>query len=235
MLGGDVPLQWRFDGRIDAASIVVLAHGAGTDMYAPILESMTSALNAHDIGVFRFNQRYQTMGRRAPDRPAVLWATTLAAVEVAADHTDRETASLIVGGRSMGGRYMSMIAAGDDEHPPVPVAGLLLAGYPLYPPGKPDKVRADHFPRITCPTLIIQGTRDTMATPEALLVASEMMGGSVELCWLPDADHGFKPRKSSGYSPEDCALMASDASVEWVQRVAALTAESPEATPPANP
>ncbi|MCB9389152.1 MAG: dienelactone hydrolase family protein [Acidimicrobiia bacterium] len=147
----------------------------------------------------------------------MLWATTQSAVKVAADYTARDTGKLIVGGRSMGGRYMSMVAAGDEEHAPTPVAGLLLAGYPLYPPGKPDNVRDAHFAAITCPTLFIQGTRDPMGSVDALTAAATGISGTVAWCWLPDADHGFKPRKSSGRSQSDCFVMAGDAAATWVQ------------------
>lgn len=108
--------------------------------------------------------RYRKEGRKAPDRAPKLMA---AIREQLANLPDDEP--LVMGGRSMGGRMCSMIAAGVDEQPPPPnLAGLVLISYPLHPPGKPDNLRVEHLPDIVVPTLFISGAKDTFGTPDEI-------------------------------------------------------------------
>ncbi|MGZ4797245.1 MAG: alpha/beta family hydrolase, partial [Acidimicrobiia bacterium] len=113
---------------------VVLAHGAGADMYADTLTTVTSALSAAGVPSLRFQYPYRTAGKRAPDRPAVLMEATRSAIAELARRTKLPVERLVIGGRSMGGRYCSLVAADPDE--PVPCLGLLLLGYPLHAAGK---------------------------------------------------------------------------------------------------
>ena len=196
---------------------VLLAHGAGTDLDAAPLRAVADALAAAKIPSLRFNFPYRDAGRNAPDRPAVLLDATRAAVTELARRTKLPVPQLVIGGRSMGGRYCSLVAGAEED--PVPVRGLLLLGYPLHAAGKPENVRDDHFRRLTVPTLFMSGTRDSLAAQPDLKRSARKVKGKVSWCWLDSADHGFKPLKSSGRTLDDTLATAAEASVAWVQQL----------------
>jgi len=196
---------------------VLLAHGAGTDLDAAPLRAVADALAAATIPSLRFNYPYRDAGRNAPDRPAVLLDATRAAVAELARRTKLAVPQLVIGGRSMGGRYCSLVAGAEED--PVPVRGLLLLGYPLHAAGKPEKVRDDHFRRLTLPTLFVSGTRDSLAAQPDLRRSARKVKGKVSWCWLDSADHGFKPLKSSGRTLDDTLATAAEASVAWVEQL----------------
>jgi predicted alpha/beta-hydrolase family hydrolase len=197
---------------------VLLAHGAGADMHAATLTTFADALAAAAVSVMRFNFPYRTAGKRAPDRPAVLAAATREAAQELAQRTSLPPDRLILGGRSMGGRYASL-AVGDADDP-LPALGLLLLGYPLHPAGKPEKLRVEHFPRIEVPVLFVSGTRDSLAGADALREHAEEIGGPVSFHWIETADHGFKPLKSSGTTTASALEEAAKVAVAWVAALA---------------
>ena len=197
---------------------VLLAHGAGTDLEAAPLRAVADALADAKIPSLRFNYPYRDAGRNAPDRPAVLLESTRAAVVELARRTKLPSERLVIGGRSMGGRYCSLVAG--DETDPIAVAGLLLLGYPLHAAGKPEKVRDEHFRRLTAPVLFVSGTRDSLAAKPDLQKSARKVRGKVSWCWLDTADHGFRPLKSSGRTLDDVLATAAEASVAWVQQLA---------------
>jgi predicted alpha/beta-hydrolase family hydrolase len=180
---------------------VLLAHGAGADMHATTLTTVADALAAAKIPSLRFNFPYRAAGRRAPDRPPVLEAAVREAVAELSRLTKLPASRLVLGGRSMGGRICSMIAAGDGDPEDGPL-GLVLLGYPLHPPGNAEKLRVDHFKHLHVPTLFVSGTRDAFGTPAELKRHAKKMKGPVSFHWIETGDHGFKPLKSSGTSVE---------------------------------
>jgi predicted alpha/beta-hydrolase family hydrolase len=194
---------------------VLLAHGAGSDMHGSTLARVADALADARIPSLRFNYPYRDAGRKSPDRAAVLEAATREAAGELARRVKLPPERLVLGGRSMGGRYCSMIVGADDE--PVGALGLLLLGYPLHAAGKPDQRRVDHFPRIRVPCLFVSGTRDSLASQDALKDAVKAIKGKVTMHWLESADHGYRPRKASGRTADDVAAEAADVSVGWVQ------------------
>jgi predicted alpha/beta-hydrolase family hydrolase len=181
------------DGPTDAATTIVLAHGAGAAMDSPFMNAMATGLAAGDMRVVRFEFPYMAQHRAAgkkapPDREPVLRQAWLKVI-------DRLGAKgLVIGGKSMGGRIASLVA---DE---ARVAGLVCMGYPFHPVGKPDRLRVEHLQRLQTPTLILQGERDPFGTREE--VASYKLARTIRIKWLPDGDHSFKPRKSSGRTEE---------------------------------
>jgi predicted alpha/beta-hydrolase family hydrolase len=194
---------------------VLLAHGAGADMNAAALTVTADALADAKIPSLRFDFPYRRAGRRAPDRPPVLLA---AAREAAADLAKQARVPLdrlVLGGRSMGGRICSMVAA--DEEDPVPALGLVLLGYPLHPPGKPENLRVEHFPRLTMPVLFVSGTRDSFASPDELKRHAKKVKGKVSYSWIETGDHGFKPLKASGLTPAAALTGAAEAVVRFVR------------------
>jgi hypothetical protein len=200
---------------VKADRAVLLAHGAGSDRNAPALVAVADALEAMGIPSLRFDFPYRLAGRKAPDRPPVL----LQAVREAAAELSRQTGlppeRLVLGGRSMGGRYCSL-AVGDAEDP-LPALGLLLLGYPLHPAGKPDTLRVEHFPRLDVPVLFLSGDRDALGGKEDLEKWAGTIPGPVEFQWLVGGDHGFRVPKARGGKGEAAVLAeVSEVSAKWV-------------------
>lgn len=167
---------------------VLLFPGAGSDASHPSLVAAERALVPHRV--VRADFPYRRQGRKAPDRAPVL----LAAVrdEIAALPADEP---LVIGGRSMGGRMCSMIAAGVDGAPrPRNLRGLVLVCYPLHPPGKPESLRVEHLPSIDVPTLFISGTNDTFGSPDELRRWTATMSAKAKVShlWLEGKGHDLK-------------------------------------------
>jgi predicted alpha/beta-hydrolase family hydrolase len=141
---------------------LLLYPGAGSDSTHPSLVATEQLVAPHRC--VRADFPYRREGRRAPDRTPKL----LASIRTDLEAIDADE-PLVMGGRSMGGRMCSMIAAGvDDLPPPANLVGLVLISYPLHPPGKPERLRVEHLPRIEVPTLFVSGTKDTFGTPDEL-------------------------------------------------------------------
>ena len=184
----------RFDGPENAKKTVVLAHGAGASMDSEFLKVFAEGLAANGLRVARFEFPYMAKRRidgkrRPPDRMDVL----LAAYRHIVCATQADT--LIVGGKSMGGRVASMIA--DD----LEAAGLVCLGYPFHPPGKPEKLRTQHLQNLITPSLFLQGERDPLGTRGE--IENYGLSHSITIKYLPDGDHDLKPRKASGRTRDE--------------------------------
>jgi predicted alpha/beta-hydrolase family hydrolase len=203
--------DWLIDGPDDAPATVVLAHGAGAMMDTPFMEAMASGLAAENIRVVRFEFPYMAKRRadgkrRGPDRKPVLLDTWREVVTAVGPETG-PTGPLIVGGKSMGGRIASELAAGDAAE--LGISGVACLGYPFHPAGKPEKLRTEHLRAFPVPLLIIQGERDTLGTRSE--IAGYDLDKTIEFVWLPDGDHSFKPRKKSGHTEAENLAAAVDA------------------------
>ena len=190
---------------------VLLAHGAGADMHAPALTTVADALAEAKVPSLRFNFPYKARGARAPDRAPVLEAAVREAAAELGRRTKLPPARLVLGGRSMGGRIGSMIAADDGA------LGLVLLGYPLHPPGRASQLRVEHFARLRMPVLFVSGTRDAFGTPAELERNAQRLEGSVAFHWIETGDHGFKPLKSSGLTVDAVLADVAAAVVAFVQ------------------
>lgn len=176
-------------GARAAAPVVVLAHGAGSDMAHPAVVAVCDGIRAAGFPTVRFNFPYREAGRRAPDRqPALLDCYRAVLAAVAADER-LSGRPRVIGGRSMGGRMASILAAEGE-----PVAGLLLLAFPLHPPKRPGTERAAHLVRVTAPMLFVQGTRDALASWELLEPLVRALP-TATLHAVRDGDHGFRVPK----------------------------------------
>jgi predicted alpha/beta-hydrolase family hydrolase len=205
--------EWQGPRReIDRA--VLLAHGAGSDMHGAALRTVADALAAAKIPSLRFNYPYRTAGRNAPDRPKVLDAATREAAAELARRAKLPPERLVLGGRSMGGRYCSMVVG--DEADPLPALGLVMLSYPLHAAGKVEQPRSAHFPAIRVPVLFVSGTRDAMAGQAALFTAAKSIKGTVSWHWIETADHGYRPLKASGRTIDGVLAEVAATTVDWV-------------------
>ncbi|HAV1509641.1 TPA: alpha/beta fold hydrolase [Vibrio parahaemolyticus] len=187
--------QWIVEGP-ENGPLFVFAHGAGAGMEHEFMTAVAKGLVEQGIRVVRFNfpymvKRSEDGKKRPPDRaPKLLEAYS----EVIAHFA---SSPVVIGGKSMGGRMASLLA----EHELV--AGIACLGFPFHPPGKPEKFKGDHLASIDKPTLILQGERDTFGKREEF--DEFVFSQQVKVSFLPDGDHSFKPRKSSGHT-EACNI-----------------------------
>lgn len=171
-----------------AKATVVLYPGAGTGCDHPSLMAAEHRLGS-SAHVERRDFSYRREGRRAPDRAPKL----MASVRTDLAEFNRRRGPIVMGGRSMGGRMTTMVAADVDGGGPVArLAGLVLICYPLHPPKHPEKLRVEHLPDISVPCLFISGTRDPFGTPEELESWTSTMSAPVEHLWIDGARHDLK-------------------------------------------
>ena len=191
--------------------VYVFAHGAGGNMSDRAMLAAAKVMRGIGLGVVRFNFLYKERGSGRPDQMPKLMATTRAVVERV--RAELHPKVLIIGGRSMGGRAASMLAAEKFD-----ADGLLLLAYPLHPPGQPEKLRDAHLPNIGMPALCFNGTRDEFCTPDLMKRVLTSVKAPWEMHWLDGADHSFHVLKSSGRN--DAAVLAEVGSVssEWLGR-----------------
>ena len=168
-----------------ADAVLVLAHGAGSGMRSPFMAGFAEEIGRLGIATLRFEFPYMQAGRRTPDRPQVLldsWREAFSeGVELA------QGRPVFAGGKSMGGRIASMAAAEG-----MAAAGLVFLGYPLHPPGRPDKIRDAHLDAVPVPMLFLQGSRDTFARPDLLAAVIARLGPRAEYVEIPGGNHSFR-------------------------------------------
>lgn len=178
----------------DDGPVFIFAHGAGADMDHEFMAHIACGLADKGIRVVRFNfpymiRRAQEAKKFPPDRAPKL----MAAFESVIQHY--ATQPVVIGGKSMGGRIASLLT----QHELV--KGIACLGFPFHPPGKPEKQKGEHLATCEKPCLILQGERDTFGCREEVMAMP--LSPQVEVVYVPDGDHSFKPRKSSGYTEQD--------------------------------
>lgn len=200
-----------------ASSIVVVcAHGAGGNMADRGMLAVSQVMRAQGVDVVRFNFLYKEKRSGRPD-PMPLLKKTVEAV-VARTREELRPDAVIIGGRSMGGRAASMLAADGFA-----CAGLLLLAYPLHPAGKPEQLRDAHLPTISVPVLCFNGTRDALCRRDLMEAVLERVGGNWTMHWLDGADHSLHVLKSSGRTDADVLAEIGDASGAWVKQLSRVT------------
>jgi predicted alpha/beta-hydrolase family hydrolase len=194
----------------EGGPVFVFAHGAGGNMNDRGVVQTANALRARGIGVVRFNFLYREKKSSRPD-PMPRLKDTFSAV-ISRVRAEVEPQSLIIGGRSMGGRAASMLAADGFE-----CNGLLLLAYPLHPPGKPDQLRDAHLPAIKVPVICFNGTRDPFCTPSLMEDVLTRVKTDWEMHWVEGADHSFHVLKSSGRTDAQVIDDIADSVAVWVK------------------
>jgi predicted alpha/beta-hydrolase family hydrolase len=178
-----------------AHAALLLAHGAGAPQTHPWMVAISEAIARLGVAVYTFNFLYTEAGRRLPDKNPLLEATFRAVIrEVRAEV---ET-PLFIGGKSMGGRIATQVAARGEPG----LSGLVLLGYPLHPPGKPLQLRWTHMPKVTLPMLFIQGERDAFGPVAELAPRALALHSRARILAIEGGDHSLATPKRSGVTLE---------------------------------
>ncbi len=210
---GDAETTATFEPALTpTGTLFVCAHGAGGHMADHGLLTLAEHLRRRGLDVLRFNFLYREQGSRRPD-PMPRLKECIVAVAARA-REEIAPATLILGGRSMGGRAASMLAAD-----PFRCDGLILLAYPLHPAGEPEKLRAAHLAQIDVPVLCINGTRDALCRRDLMERATSPLADRWTMHWVEGADHGFHVPKGAGRSDRDVLNEIGDACGAWVARL----------------
>lgn len=194
---------------------LVLGHGAGADQLSGFMVMMANGLAARGCDVLTFNFVYKEQGRGIPDPKARLESCYQAVIKTARMHKKLKKNRLVIGGKSMGGRIASQVAAVAPEG----IAGLVFLGYPLHPPGRPEKMRDAHLKDIQAPMLFVQGARDTFGTAEEIRSAIKRLRLPAKVYVIEGGDHSFKVPKSLGVPQPTIYEMIMDKAVEWTREL----------------
>lgn len=209
-------LAYRAASRHRSGLVVILAHGAGAGQTTSFMVHFATSLAARGIDTVTFNFIYTEQRRRVPDRNDKLegcYGAVITAVRSGKLHDDAPR-KLVIGGKSMGGRIASQVAARGQEG----IAGLVFLGYPLHPPGRLDQLRSKHLPDIRAPMLFVQGSRDAFGTPAELRDVLRGLPAAADLCVVEDGDHSFKVPKRSAMPQQQVHAFVLDAIVRWLHQ-----------------
>jgi predicted alpha/beta-hydrolase family hydrolase len=189
---------------------MILAHGAGAGSKSAFIVQAASGLAARRVGTATFDFPYMAAGRKVPDAPAVLEASWREAIARAREAFG--PLPLFIGGKSMGGRIASQVAAASGE---VPVAGLVFLGYPLHPPGKPHQRRDAHLPSVSAPMLFVQGSRDGFGTADEIRdLLPRLQRATLHV--VEGGDHSFKVAGRGAPKPAEVLDRILDVVADWI-------------------
>src|SRR6266481_1372857 len=192
---------------------LVLGHGAGADQLSGFMVMTAAGLAARGCDVLTFNFVYKEHGRGIPDPRARLESCYQAVIKTARAHRKLKKNRLVIGGKSMGGRIASQVAA----VAPDGIAGLVFLGYPLHPPGRPDKLRDAHLKDIHAPMLFVQGARDTFGKAEEIREVIKRLRLAAKIYVIEGGDHSFKVPKSLGPPQQNVYELIIDEVAGWLK------------------
>lgn len=203
------------DTARDLSTLLVLAHGAGAGQSHPFMVRYARGLAERGLQVVTFDFPYMEHRRKSPDKAPVLEESFRRAIVGALAPSNKRPSRLIIGGKSMGGRMATHLAAAPDAWPAEapPLNGVVALGYPLKA-GKQDRV--SHLLKITVPTLIVQGTRDSFGGPDDVKAAIGTRQPRITVFPVPTGDHSFAVLKSSGKTQAQADAEILDAIVSWL-------------------
>lgn len=205
--------------RPEAASVgatLLLAHGAGANQQSAFMTGFARAFSALGVETVTFNFPYAEGRRRMPDRGPVLEACYVAAIETIRRVTEHATKGFFIGGKSMGGRIATQVAAADGA---LPLDGLVLLGYPLHPPGRPAERRDRHLSAVGRPMLFVQGAHDAFGTAAELTAVVAGLQPAATLHVVAGGDHSFNVKKGDRTNQRAAIEGVEQAVVTWIQNV----------------
>lgn len=203
----------------DTGPLLLLAHGAGAGMESPFMKLFAELLAERGLASARFEFGYMAARRDGGKKRPPPKAESLAGEYITAVDAAREAwpgRALLIGGKSMGGRVASYVAA--DLHAAGKCAGLVCLGYPFHPPNHPDNLRTGHLEGLNCPALFVQGERDPFGTKAE--IATMSLPPSIVFHWAGDGDHDLGPRGGHGYTRKGNLAAAADAVVAFARQAA---------------
>ena len=198
-----------------AGVTIVLGHGAGANQLSAFMRLFAAELAERGLDVVTFNFLYMEQDRKIPDPAPRLEGCYRAVIAAALKHKKLKGNRLLIGGKSMGGRIASQVAAQNGEH----IDGLVFLGYPLHPPGRPEKLRSEHLPKIKAPMLFVQGARDAFGTKDEIAAMIKKLKLPAELFAIEGGDHSLKVPKSASVPQQELYEAAMDKIAEWIQRL----------------
>jgi predicted alpha/beta-hydrolase family hydrolase len=200
-------------GNSHAGAALVLGHGAGAGQHSTFMVEFAHALADLGIDVITFNFLYTQQRRKIPDRAPLLEDCYASVIRAVRERVESARRTLFIGGKSMGGRIATQVAAADAA---LPVAGLVLLGYPLHPPGQPDRLRDGHLPLVRRPMLFVQGSRDSFGTPDELAPILVRLAPVPLVYAVDNADHSFKLQKRDPVRQAEVFRSIQQAIAGWI-------------------
>jgi predicted alpha/beta-hydrolase family hydrolase len=213
--GATTALAYTADSPSFGATLI-LGHGAGGGQRSTFMVDFARAMSSLGVDVITFNFPYTEQRRRIPDRAPVLEACYRAVIASVHARLPAPKRALFIGGKSMGGRIATQVAAAD---PALPIAGLVLLGYPLHPPGRPTERRDKHLPAVGRPMLFVQGARDAFGTPAELAPIVETIGPSASIHVVAGGDHSLKLARKDPAAQAAAYDDVQRTMVEWMRAV----------------
>jgi uncharacterized protein len=192
---------------------LILGHGAGADQLSSFMRLFAAGLAQRGFDVLTFNFVYKERGRSAPDQKPKLESCYRSVIDAARTHRRLKGNRLLIGGKSMGGRIASQVAAAGAGD----LAGLVFLGYPLHPPGKPEQLRAAHLKDVKAAMLFVQGSRDAFGTADELRSVIHESKLPATLHLIEGGDHSFKVPKRSGLQQPEVYEATMDEIVRWAK------------------
>ncbi|MCU1267592.1 MAG: hypothetical protein JWM21_3910 [Acidobacteria bacterium] len=192
---------------------IVLGHGAGANQLSGFMRLFAGGLATRGLDVLTFNFLYKEQGRSVPDHKTKLELCYNAVIEAARQHRKLKANDLVIGGKSMGGRIASQVAAAND----IDLTGLVFLGYPLHPPGRPEKLRAEHLNNIRAPMLFMQGSRDALGTTDEIRDVIRTLSLPATVYEVAGGDHSFKVLKSASLPQDQVYELVMDEIVKWLK------------------
>ena len=193
---------------------IILGHGAGANQLSGFMRMAAMGLAERGFDVITFNFLYKERGRSVPDPKAKLEACYRAAIDAAVNHHRKLMKNrLVIGGKSMGGRIASQVAAAEGDR----ISGLVFLGYPLHPPGRPDKLRDEHLKEIRAPMLFCQGSRDAFGTEAEIRATIRKHRLPASIFAIEGGDHSFKVPKSAGLSQQEVYESVMNQVEAWIR------------------
>jgi len=205
-----------------AGLTAVLGHGAGASQDSGFMVMFATGLAERGVDVMTFNFVYMEQGRSVPDQKHKLESCFRAVIDTAVKHRKLKNNRLLIGGKSMGGRIASQVAAAaSEEKEPLAdqINGLVFLGYPLHPPGAPAKLRVEHLAQVRKPMLFVQGTRDALGTPEEIQPFIKGLRPAAKIHSIEGGDHSFKAPKKFGVPQEKIYETAMNEIVRWAEGI----------------
>ena len=199
--------------RDRAGVTLILGHGAGAGQMSAFMVDFATELASRGIDAVTFNFFYAEQGRRAPDPNDKLEACYRAVIETVRNHKKLARNRLAIGGKSMGGRIASQVAAAGGGD----LTGLVFLGYPLHAPGKPENLRSKHLSLIKSPMLFVQGSRDAFGTADELRPIVKKLSALATLHVVEGGDHSLKVPKSAGVAQEQVYKAVQDEIARWLK------------------